>query len=181
MMTIDAREGFALWFTGLPCSGKTTIARRIEAQLREAGLRVEVLDGDEIREHLSPKLGFTKEDRDTHIKRLAYVGKLLVRNGVTVLVAAISPYREARQYARRLIGRCLEVYVNCPVEVCIERDAKGLYKKALAGQISAFTGISDPYEPPNPPDLELRTDRQTPDESATIVLGELTRRGLIKM
>lgn len=180
MSAPDSRRGFGVWLTGLPSSGKSTIAHALELRFRESGLRVEVLDGDEIREYLSPKLGFTREDRDTHVRRLGYVGKLLARNGIIVLVAAISPYRETRAYARNLIGSCVEVYVNCPVEVCIERDVKGLYKKALAGQISSFTGVSDPYEPPDQPELELRTDLLTIQECTATVLANLENRGLLQ-
>jgi len=173
-------HGFALWFTGLPSSGKTTIARLIEHALRARGLRVEVLDGDEVRQHLSPQLGFSREERDMHIRRIAYVAKLLVRNGVIAIVAAISPYRETRQYARDVIGRFVEVYVNCPVEVCIERDVKGLYKKALRGEITNFTGISDPYEEPLAPELVIHSHRETPAESARRVIARLIELGYLR-
>lgn len=179
MSPLKATAGFAVWMTGLPSSGKSTIAKQLETRFRNDGLRVEVLDGDEIREHLSPNLGFTKADRDTHIRRLAYVGKLLTRNGVIVVAAAISPYRETRAYARSLIGSFVEVYINCPLEVCIERDVKGLYRKAIAGQIAEFTGISDPYEPPERPELEIRTDLETSLDSSARILTELKRLGFI--
>ncbi|HXF06522.1 MAG TPA: adenylyl-sulfate kinase [Blastocatellia bacterium] len=172
-------EGFALWFTGLPSSGKTTLSRQVEALLRARGLKVEVLDGDEVRENLSPTLGFTKEDRDLHIRRIAYVAKLLVRNGVIVIVAAISPYRAARDQARATIGRFVEVYVHCPVEVCIERDVKGLYRKALAGMIPHFTGISDPYEEPLQPELIIHSHQETPEESARRVIARLEELGYL--
>ncbi len=173
-------HGFALWFTGLPSSGKTTIARLIEHELRARGLKVEVLDGDEVRQQLSPQLGFSKEERDMHIRRIAYVAKLLVRNGIIAIVAAISPYRETRQYARDVIGRFVEVYVNCPVEVCIERDVKGLYKQALRGEIANFTGISDPYEEPLAPELVLYSHRETPAESARRVITRLIELGYLR-
>jgi len=177
----SAREhGFALWFTGLPSSGKTTIARLIERELRARGLKVEVLDGDEVRQHLSPHLGFSKEERDIHIRRIAYVAHLLVRNGVIAIIAAISPYRETRQYARALIGHFVEVYVYCPVEVCIQRDVKGLYKKALRGEIANFTGISDPYEEPLAPELVLYSHQETPAESARRVLTRLIELGYLR-
>jgi adenylyl-sulfate kinase len=177
----SAREqGFALWFTGLPSSGKTTLARLIERELRARGLKVEVLDGDEVRQHLSPQLGFSKEERDIHIRRIAYVARLLVRHGVIAIVAAISPYRETRRYARQLIGRFVEVYVNCPVEVCIERDVKGLYKRALRGEIAHFTGISDPYEEPLAPELVIYSHQEAPAESARRVLARLIELGYLR-
>ncbi|GBC76953.1 putative adenylyl-sulfate kinase [bacterium HR08] len=177
----DAHEmGFALWFTGLPSSGKTTIARLLEGHLRARGLRVEVLDGDEVRRHLSPQLGFSKEERDVHIRRIAYVAQLLVRHGVIAIVAAISPYRETRQYARELIGRFVEVYVKCPLEVCIARDVKGLYKKALRGEIANFTGISDPYEEPLAPELILHSHEETPEESTHRVIARLIELGYLR-
>ncbi|MGH7369422.1 MAG: adenylyl-sulfate kinase [Candidatus Methylomirabilaceae bacterium] len=147
----DLDTGFTVWFTGLSCSGKTTIARLVEQALQARGLRVEVLDGDAVRENLSRGLGFSKADRDENIRRIAFVSALLTRNGIVTLVAAISPYRQARDAARREIGRFVEVYVSCPVETCMERDSKRLYKKAAAGEIQGFTGISDPYEPPLAP------------------------------
>ncbi len=172
-------EGFALWFTGLPSSGKTTLSRLVESQLRARGLKVEVLDGDEVRQHLSPHLGFSKEERDLHIRRIAYVARLLVRNGVITIVAAISPYRQTRQYARELIGRFVEVYVHCPLEICIARDVKGLYKKALRGEISQFTGISDPYEEPSAPELIIHSHQETPQESAQRVMRRLVELGYL--
>jgi adenylylsulfate kinase len=142
-------KGFTLWFTGLSGAGKTTISKIVEDQLRERGSRVEVLDGDVVRENLSKGLGFSKEDRDTNIRRIAFVADLLSRNGVPVITAAISPYRELRDEARELMGdRFIEVFVKASVEVCAERDVKGLYEKAFRGEIKEFTGVSDPYEPP---------------------------------
>jgi adenylyl-sulfate kinase len=172
--------GFTVWFTGLSCAGKTTVSRGVARSLQERGLLVEVLDGDLVRENLSRGLGFSKADRDENIRRIAFVSKLLTRNGVVTLVAAISPYRAAREAARSEIGRFVEVYVSCPVEVCMGRDAKGLYRKAAAGEIPAFTGISDPYEPPLSPELILQTDRESPEESAARVMSRLRELGLLR-
>jgi len=173
-------SGFTIWFTGLPCAGKTTICSLVKQRLREHGLRVEVLDGDLVRENLSRGLGFSRADRDENIRRIAFVGELLTRNGVATLVAAISPYREAREAARREIRRFVEVYVSCPLEICMGRDTKGLYKKALAGEILGFTGISDPYEPPLSPDLVLYTDKESPAESAARVIDRLLELGFLE-
>ncbi len=163
-------RGFTLWFTGLPCSGKTTIAEVVDKELRGRGLNVESLDGDEVRQHLSKDLGFSKEDRDTHIRRMGFIAKLLSRNGVAVLGAFVSPYREIRDHLRSEIENFVEVYVKCPVEVCIERDVKGMYKKALAGEIKNFTGVSDPYEEPLSPEFVVETDKETMQESVEKVL-----------
>ena len=171
--------GFTVWLTGLSCAGKTTVSQAVARMLREYGLRVEVLDGDVVRENLSRGLGFSKADRDENIRRIAFVGKLLTRNGVATLVAAISPYRAAREMARREIGRFVEVYVNCPVEICMGRDTKGLYQRAVAGEIPAFTGISDPYEPPLSPELTLHTDKESPEESAARVMSRLRELGFL--
>ena len=157
-------KGFTLWFTGLSGSGKTTISHLVEQELRDRGSRVEVLDGDVVRENLSKGLGFSKEDRDTNIRRIAFVADLLSRNGVPVITAAISPYREIRAQARELMGeRFIEVFVKASVEVCAERDVKGLYEKAFAGEIKEFTGVSDPYEPPENPELVLDTEEESID------------------
>jgi len=172
-------RGFTLWFTGLSGAGKTTISRLVEAELRERGLPVEVLDGDVVRQNLSQGLGYSKADRDTNIRRIAFVGKLLTRHQVATLVAAISPYREAREEARKAIGNFVEVYVKCPLETCMERDTKGLYKKALEGAIPFFTGVSDPYEEPLEPEIILHTDRETPEESAAKVLHHLRALGYL--
>lgn len=174
-MTLN--HGFTIWFTGLSGAGKTTISHLVETELRARGLPVEVLDGDVVREHLSKGLGFTKADRDTNILRIAFVSKLLTRNGVVTLVSAISPYREVRELARKEIGHFVEVYVKCPLDACIARDTKGLYKKAIEGTIPLFTGISDPYEEPLDPEILLQTDQETPQQSATVVLRRLQELG----
>jgi adenylylsulfate kinase len=173
-------KGFTLWFTGLSGAGKTTISNLVEQQLRERGSRVEVLDGDVVRENLSKGLGFSKEDRDTNIRRIAFVADLLSRNGVPVITAAISPYRELRDESRELMGqRFIEVFVKASVEVCAERDVKGLYEKAFKGEIKEFTGVSDPYEEPLNPEIVLDTEHQTPEESASRVISLLEERRLI--
>jgi adenylyl-sulfate kinase len=174
------RRGFTLWLTGLSGAGKSTIASAVADRLRAEGALVEVLDGDEVREHLSKGLTFSREDRDTNVRRIAYVAKLLCRNGVAVITAAISPYRSTRDEARREIGDgFVEVYVNASLETCIRRDVKGLYQKAVAGAITAFTGVSDPYEPPVAPDVEVNTERETIDESVDRVLDTLRARGFL--
>jgi adenylylsulfate kinase len=173
-------KGFTLWFTGLSGAGKTTISEIVETQLRERSSRVEVLDGDIVRENLSKGLGFSKEDRDTNIRRIAFVADLLSRNGVPVITAAISPYREIRDEARQLMGdRFIEVFVKASVEICAERDVKGLYEKAFKGEIKEFTGVSDPYEPPLSPEITLDTEHESPEESATKLLSLLEERQLI--
>jgi len=175
-----SEQGFCLWFTGLSGSGKTTIATLLVKALRRRGSKLEVLDGDIVRENLSKGLGFSKEDRDTNIRRIAFVADLLSRNDVPVITAAISPYREIRDEARKKMGeRFIEIYTKAPLEVCEERDVKGLYAKARAGEIKEFTGISDPYEPPKSPELEIETDKQSPEESAQRILDYLEGRGLI--
>ncbi|HWO94015.1 MAG TPA: adenylyl-sulfate kinase [Dehalococcoidia bacterium] len=170
-------RGFTVWFTGLSGAGKTTIAERVQAELRDRGHRVEVLDGDVVRTHLSKGLGFSKEDRDTNIRRIAFVAHLLTRNGVAVITAAISPYRDVRSEAREMIGDFVEVYVKCPIEVLAERDVKGLYKKALAGEIQNFTGVSDPYEEPHAPEVIVETDREAVEDSVAKVLRALEELG----
>src|SRR2546421_3543290 len=172
-------NGFTLWFTGLSGAGKTTLSKLIEEELRDRRRRLEILDGDVVRENLSKGLGFSKEDRDTNIRRIAFVADLLSRNGVPVITAAISPYRETRREARALMGeRFVEVYVKASVETCAARDVKGLYEKAFSGEIKEFTGVSDPYEEPSAPELVLDTESQSPQESAARVLEVLTARGL---
>ena len=172
-------KGFTIWFTGLSGAGKTTIAERVEQVLRDQGLKVESLDGDVVRLNLSKGLGFSKEDRDTNIKRIGFVCKLLTRNGVIAIASAISPYREVRDYNRREIGSFIEVFVKCPLEVCIQRDVKGLYKKALAGEIKNYTGVSDPYEEPLNPEVIVETSRESVEESAAKVLDKLMKLGYL--
>lgn len=171
--------GFTAWFTGLPCSGKTTVADAVADVLRERGYRVERLDGDIVRKDLTSDLGFSKEDRDENIKRVTFVSKLLSRNGVAVLATFVSPYRERRRKTREEIGNFVEVFVRCPVDVCIERDVKGMYKKALVGEITGFTGVDDPYEEPENPEVILHTDRENLEESVQNVLDRLQKLGYI--
>jgi adenylylsulfate kinase len=164
-------SGLTLWFTGLSGAGKSTVAHLVEQELRERGHRVEVLDGDVVRQNLSKGLGFSKEDRDTNIRRIAFVADLLSRNGVIAITAAISPYRETRDEARALMdGRFVEIHVQASVEECARRDVKGLYDKAFRGEIKEFTGVSDPYEDPLEPELALETEQETPEESARKVV-----------
>src|SRR5690606_15737355 len=174
-----AEKGVTVWFTGMSGSGKTTIAKRLEAILKERGVRVERLDGDVVREGLTRDLGFSKEDREKNIERVSFVAELLTRHGVIVLASFISPYAASRQMARERIGSFLEVHVHAPLEVLIERDVKGLYKKAIAGEIPHFTGISDPYEPPESPDLVVRTDQEEIEASVRRVLELLEDRGFL--
>jgi len=166
-------KGVTLWFTGLSGAGKTTLARIVENELCRRGHKVEVLDGDIVRTNLSKGLGFSKEDRDTNIRRIGFVCNLLTRNDVIAIAAAISPYRDGRDEVRRDIGAFVEVYVKCPIDVLAERDVKGLYKRALAGEIKHFTGIDDPYEAPLAPEVIVETDKETPDESAARILAKL--------
>ncbi|NLN20239.1 MAG: adenylyl-sulfate kinase [Firmicutes bacterium] len=175
-----ADAGFTLWFTGLSGAGKSTVASVVYEELQHRGIPVELLDGDEVRTHLSKGLGFSRQDRDTNIHRIAFVARLLNRHGVAAIVAAISPYRETRDAVRRQIGNFIEVFVKCPIDVCISRDVKGLYKKALAGEISHFTGVSDPYEEPLNPELILETSLETPSESAAKVMALLEELGYIE-
>jgi adenylyl-sulfate kinase len=174
-----SHQGFTLWFTGLSGAGKSTISGIIGKRLRAAGAKVEVLDGDVVRENLSKGLGFSKEDRDTNIRRIGFVCELLSRNGVIAMVAAISPYRAVREEIRSRIRNFVEVYVECPVEVVAGRDVKGLYKKALAGEIPQFTGVSDPYEPPLHPEITVHSSSENPEESADLVWAKLKDLGLI--
>jgi adenylylsulfate kinase len=167
------RKGFVVWLTGLSGSGKTTIGSSLQIQLQELGLRAELLDGDEVRRQLSPDLGFTKADRETHARRVVYLSKLLAKNGIITLVSLIAPYRSFREYARREIVDYVEVYVKTPLETCIKRDPKGLYKKALKGEITDMTGLQDPYEEPVNPELVIETERLTVDESARLILSKL--------
>ncbi len=173
--------GFTIWFTGLSGSGKSTISEIVERELRARGHKVEVLDGDVVRTHLSKGLGFSKEDRDTNIRRIGWVCEVLTRNDVVAIAAAISPYRDVRDEVRQRIGRFVEVYVEAPIEVLAERDVKGLYRKALAGEIGNFTGVSDPYEPPLNPEVTCYSDgRETPEESARRVFAKLEELGYSK-
>ncbi len=172
-------RGAVIWFTGLSGAGKSTLAEALIPKLRRAGKRVEVLDGDVVRTHLSKGLGFSREDRDTNIARIAFVAHLLARNGVYVLVAAISPFRNTRDDARKLIGDFVEVHVAPPLEECIRRDVKGLYKKALAGEIKQFTGVSDPYEAPLAPELTLDTSALSVEAGVTHILGKLQELGYL--
>jgi adenylyl-sulfate kinase len=171
--------GCTVWLTGLSGAGKSTLSALLFSCLREAGAKVELLDGDAVRATLSPGLGFTRPDRDTHIRRLGFVSELLSRNGVIVLVAAISPYRETREEVRRKIVNFVEVFVDCPVSVLAARDVKGLYKRAIAGEVGNFTGVSDPYEAPLNPDVAVHSDTESIDESLEKIWREMARRDLI--
>jgi adenylyl-sulfate kinase len=172
-------QGFTVWLTGLSGAGKTTIAHRLKRALWEQEREVEVLDGDVVRTHLCKGLGYSREDRDTNILRIAFVCSLLTRHGVAVISAAISPYAEARRQAREMIGNFLEVHVHCPLEEVMSRDVKGLYAKALRGEIQNFTGISDPYEAPDAPDVIVETDRESVEESVAKILAALEQRGYL--
>jgi adenylylsulfate kinase len=174
--------GFTLWFTGLSGSGKSTIADIVGPELEGRGRKVEYLDGDVVRTHLSKGLGFSKEDRDTNIERIGWVASRLTRHGAAVLVSAISPYEETRRKARTMVeefGPFVEVYVEASVEECARRDVKGLYEKAFAGEIKEFTGVSDPYEPPPKPELVIRTEEEDPERSAGHVLEKLDELGIL--
>jgi len=175
-----ANQGFTIWFTGLSGAGKSTLSEGVEKQLRACGRNVEVLDGDIVRTHLSKGLGFSREDRDTNIKRIAFVCGLLTRNGVICISAAIAPYREAREWARKEIGNFVEVYVKCPIEVCRQRDVKGLYKLVDEGKIKGFTGIDDPYEEPEHPELIVETDKEAVEESISRILAKLEELGYLE-
>jgi adenylyl-sulfate kinase len=176
-------KGFVLWFTGLSGAGKSTLSVPISEKLTAAGHRVEILDGDEVRTHLSKGLGFSKEDRDTNIRRIGFVARLLAKHGVAAITAAISPYRDVRDEQRKQVtaagaGFC-EVYMHCPIEVLAERDVKGLYKKAIAGEIKNFTGVSDPYEPPVNPDVTIDSSKETVEQGIEKVVGKLRELGYI--
>jgi len=180
-LATDQHKGFTLWFTGLSGSGKTTIAIEAERIFREQGYKVERLDGDEVRDYLCRDLGFSREDRDENIRRVSYLAKLLTRNEVITICCFVSPYRKAREEARELIKDFIEVFVNAPLEVCEKRDVKGLYVKARAGQILQFTGISDPYEQPEAPDIELRTDLFTKEDCVEQIMDFLNQRKYINL
>ena len=173
--------GFTLWFTGLSGAGKSTISNVILDRLKLAGSKVELLDGDVVRTHLSKGLTFSKEDRDINVRRIGFVAELLSRNGVIAIVAAISPYREVREEVRAQIANFTEVYVECPIDVLAERDVKGLYKEALAGKIANFTGVSDPYEPPSNPEVTVNSSRESLDESVGKVWDKLVALGFISL
>jgi len=176
----EDQHGFTLWFTGLPCSGKSAIADKVADILRGRGLRAERLDGDIVRQDLTRDLGFSKKDRDENIRRVTFVAKLLSRNGVAVLLSFISPYREMRDRARQQIGDFVEIYTKCSLEECMRRDTRGMYKRAIAGEIKEFTGISDPYEEPLKPELVLETDKETIDASGGRVLAKLKELGYLE-
>ena len=172
-------NGFTVWLTGLPCSGKSTVARNLARRVLRRGRRVEVLDGDLVRQALSHGLGFSREDRDRNIQRVAFVANLLARNGVVVIVAVVSPYRAARAEARHSLQRFFEVYVDCPISECERRDVKGMYRRARAGELRGFTGVDDPYEEPLDPDLIVSTNLQSSDESAARVESALVESHLL--
>jgi phosphoadenosine phosphosulfate reductase len=172
--------GFTIWLTGLSGAGKSTLARALEAALAARGRRVEVLDGDVVREHLSQGVGFSKADRDTNVRRIAFVADLLARHGAVVIVAAISPYRAVRDSARQQIGAFVEVHVRCSLATLVQRDVKGLYARALRGEIAQFTGVSDPYEEPLAPEVVIDTDRETVGESMAQVVAALVRLGYLE-
>lgn len=172
--------GFTIWFTGLSGAGKSTLSEIVQQRLQARGCNAEILDGDVVRTHLSKGLGFSREDRDTNIKRIAFVCSLLTRNGVICISAAISPYREARQWARQRIGNFVEVYVKCPIDVCRQRDVKGLYKLVEEGKIKGFTGIDDPYEEPEYPELIIETDKEAIEESVARIITKLEELGYLE-
>lgn len=178
-MSITNGKGFVVWITGLPGSGKTTIANELGPMLKERGLGLEVFDGDWVRKELSPDLGFSKEDRELHNKRVIHMSRLLVKHGAAVIVCLISPYRHIRQYAREQIGNFVEVYARASIETCIQRDPKGLYAKALKGEIKDMTGIQHPYEEPENPEVVIDTETQSPRESAEAIINELGRLGYL--
>ena len=172
--------GFTVWLTGMSGAGKSSTSKLLEKYLRDRGANVEVLDGDVVRTYLSKGLGFSKEDRDENIRRIGFVCELLSRNGVIAIAAVISPYRAAREKVRDRIPNFIEVYLECPVEVLVERDTKGLYKAALSGQIAHFTGISDPYEPPLNPEVTIHSAEETPEQGVEKILAALRNRSLLR-
>lgn len=180
----EMKKGFTLWFTGLSGAGKSTLSTPVSTLLLRHGYPVEVLDGDEVRTHLSKGLGFSKEDRDTNIRRIGWVAKTLSKHGVVAITAAISPYRDVRDEVRASIEKAgagfVEIYVHCPIEVLAERDVKGLYKKALAGEIKNFTGVSDPYEPPVNPDVVVDSSKETVDQSVKKIIAKLAELGYVR-
>jgi adenylyl-sulfate kinase len=180
MTNAVSNKGFTLWFTGLPCSGKTTLASLVAAELQKRGRGVEILDGDVVRTHLSKGLGFSREDRDENIRRIGFVCGLLSKHGAIAIAAAVSPFRSTRDQVRASIEKFVEVYVAAPLEVCIARDVKGLYKKAIAGEIAQFTGISDPYEHPLNPELTVEAYQESPEASAARIIAKLEQMGLVE-
>jgi adenylyl-sulfate kinase len=178
-MCNEDQVGFTLWFTGLPCSGKSAIADKLAEILKARGLRVERLDGDIVRQSLTRDLGFSKADRDENIRRVTFVAKLLSRNGVAVLTSFVSPYREIRAESRKEIDNFVEAYAKCSLDACMKRDVKGMYQKAIEGKIKEFTGISDPYEEPLNPEILVETDRETLEESTQKVLKRLEELGYL--
>ena len=178
---MNEQRGFTLWFTGLSGAGKTTISEIVEHELRERERPVEVLDGDIVRTNLSKGLTFSRDDRNINVLRIGFVANLLTRNGVGVIVSAISPFKDVRDQVRRNVGEDFgEIFVDAPLEVCAERDVKGLYKKAFSGEIPQFTGVSDPYEAPSTPELHIKTDEEEPRESAARVIGYLEELGYLR-
>ena len=172
-------KGFTVWFTGLSGAGKTTVSEILVKRLNDGGAKVEVLDGDVVRTNLSKGLGFSKEDRDTNIKRIGFVCEMLSRHGVIAIAAAISPYKDVRDSIRATIPNFVEVYAHCPMDTLVERDVKGLYKKALAGEIKNFTGVSDPYEAPENPEVSFDSSKETPQQSADRIWAKLVALGLL--
>jgi adenylylsulfate kinase len=177
---MELERGFTVWFTGLSGAGKTTLAELLVPRLRDLGHKVELLDGDVVRTNLSKGLGFSKEDRDTNIRRIGFVCELLTRNGVVAIASAISPYREIRDEVRGTIGDFVEVFVKCPIEVLAKRDVKGLYKKAIAGEIKNFTGVSDPYEEPESPEVLVESDKEDIEASVEKIVARLDALGYLK-
>jgi len=180
---VDAKKGCVIWLTGLPGSGKTSIARALEEEIKKLNHKVEVLDGDEVRKWLSPEAGFTREDRERHLRRVAHVARLLAKNGVIVICSFVSPYRSIRNEIRNIVEsddiRFLEVFVKCSLEECIRRDPKGLYKKALRGEIKNMTGLDDPYEEPEKPVLILDAENRSAEENAQILLKKLRKSNIL--
>ncbi len=172
-------KGFTLWFTGLPCSGKTVLANAVADELRKKGMKVERLDGDIVRKSLTRDLGFSEEDRNMNIERVSFVAKLLTRNGVVVLASFVSPYNKIRAYSRKEIGEYILIFVKCSLKECEKRDVKGMYSKARAGEIKAFTGIDHPFEEPDTADIVVETDKQTVEESKQIILKALDKMGYL--
>lgn len=175
------KRGFTVWFTGLPCCGKTTIAKKVAKILKEKGYCVEHLDGDVVRQSLTSDLGFSKKDREENLRRVSFVAKLLTRNNIIVLATFVSPYKKRRRKIRSEIAEFVEIFVKCPLEECIRRDVKGMYKKALAGEIKEFTGVQDPYEEPENPELVIYSDKESIDESVERVLKKLDELSYINL